>query len=140
MRCHHLGIRELKAMTEEEIEIHGLKHVIPKRRQGVRGLRKITVRYLQNNKNNSKLTRGILPGVRQKRTMLALAVSLGVQICIANYTNRVGHHSPPSRRWVNWPGVNRCCLQTVHDALGQTLRQKGKKGRNQNVQAVCRRI
>ena len=75
-------------MTEEQIEEEGLKHVIPRRR-GLR-LRRITIRYLQQKKNNEKWMPARRPGARQQKKMLALAVSLGVYTVMSNHTYKVG--------------------------------------------------
>ena len=74
-------------MTPEEIAEEGLDNVIPKRR-GLR-LRKITVNYLKQNKNADKWLPARRPGVRQKRTMLGLAVSYGVQTNMSCHTYKV---------------------------------------------------
>ena len=75
-------------MTEEEIEEEGLRNVIPKRR-GVR-LRRITINYLQQKKNADKWLPARSPGVRQKRKMLALAISYGVYTVLSSHTYCVG--------------------------------------------------
>ena len=75
-------------MTQEEIDQEGLTHVVPKRR-GVR-LRKITINYLQLKKNKNKWLQARSPGVRQKRKMLALAVSYGVYTALSNHTYCLG--------------------------------------------------
>ena len=75
-------------MTQDEIEQEGLAFVIPKRR-GVR-LRKITINYLQLKKNKNKWLPARSPGVRQKRKMLALAVSHGVYTALSNHTYCLG--------------------------------------------------
>ena len=77
-------------MTEEEIETEGLRHVIPKRRQAVRRNRKITIRYLQQKKNQAKWLKARRPGARQQKRMLALAVSFGVKVVLSNHTYKVG--------------------------------------------------
>ena len=74
-------------MTPEEIAEEGLDNVIPKRR-GLR-LRKITVNYLKQKKNADKWLPARRPGVRQKRTMLGLAVSYGVQTNMSCHTYKV---------------------------------------------------
>jgi hypothetical protein len=75
-------------MSREEIEAEGLTHVIPRRR-GLR-LRKITINYLQNKKNAGKWHPARKPGRRQQKTLLALAVSYGVQAVLSNHTYMVG--------------------------------------------------
>ena len=75
-------------MTPEEIQEEGLINVIPKRR-GVR-LRRITINYLQQKKNSDKWLPARRPGVRQKRRMLALAVSYGVYTAMSSHTYTVG--------------------------------------------------
>ena len=75
-------------MTEQEIQEEGLTHVVPKRR-GIR-LRKITINYLQQKKNADKWLPARSPGVRQKRKMLALAVSYGVYTTLSSHTYCVG--------------------------------------------------
>jgi hypothetical protein len=75
-------------MTDQQIEEEGLRNVIPKRR-GVR-LRRITINYLQQKKNADKWLPARSPGVRQKRRMLALALSHGVQTTLSSHTYCVG--------------------------------------------------
>ena len=75
-------------MTEQEIEREGLKNVIPKRR-GVR-LRRISINYLQQKKNADKWLPARRPGVRQKKNMLALAISYGVYTALSSHTYCVG--------------------------------------------------
>ena len=78
-------------MTQEEIEEEGLSHVVPKRR-GIRQ-RRITINYLQHKKNKDKWLPARYPGVRQKRKMLSLAVSFGVNTALSNHTYCVGDQS-----------------------------------------------
>ena len=61
--------------------------MIPKRR-GLR-LRKITVNYLRHKTNADKWLPARKPGVRQKRRMLALAVSFGVQTAMSCHTYKI---------------------------------------------------
>ena len=75
-------------MSPAEIREEGLEHVIPKRR-GIR-LRRITVNYLRQKKNADKWLPARRPGVRQKRKMLALAISYGVHTTISCHTYKVG--------------------------------------------------
>ena len=77
-------------MTEAEIVAEGLRHVIPRRRQGLRRLRKVTVRYLHQKGNNTKWLPARKPGVRQQKRMLALAVCFGVKTVLSNHTYRMG--------------------------------------------------
>jgi hypothetical protein len=72
----------------QEIEEEGLRTVIPKRR-GIR-LRKITINYLHQKKNADKWLPARRPGVRQKRRMLALAISYGVYTALFSHTYCVG--------------------------------------------------
>ena len=74
---HEVGKYLAVMMTREEI---------PKRRDGERRLRKITMNYLHQKKNQGKWLRARRPGVRQQRRMLAQAVSFGVRACISNHT------------------------------------------------------
>ena len=75
-------------MTQQETEEEGLTNVIPKRR-GIR-LRKITINYLQQKRNSDKWLPARKPGVRQKRKMLALALSFGVFTTLSSHTYCVG--------------------------------------------------
>ena len=75
-------------MSTEEITSEALDNVIPKRK-GIR-LRKITVNYLRHKKNTNMRSPARKPGVRQKRKMLALAVSFGVQTAMSCHTYKVG--------------------------------------------------
>ena len=75
-------------ISAEEIKQEGLKHVIPKRR-GIR-LRRITIQYLKQKKNNDKWLPARRPGIRQKRKMLAFAVAFGVHAVLSAHTYRVG--------------------------------------------------
>ena len=77
-------------MTEEEITAEGLRHVVPRRREGVRRLRRITIRYLHQKKNSTKWLPARRPGVRQQRRMLALAISFGVKMVMSNHTYKLG--------------------------------------------------
>ena len=77
-------------MTEAEINAEGLRNVIPRRREGVRRLRRITVRYLHEKRNSAKWLPARRPGVRQQRKMLALAVSYGVKTVLSNHTYKLG--------------------------------------------------
>jgi hypothetical protein len=52
--------------------------------------RKITIKYLQHKKNKDKWLPARIPGVRQKRRMLSLAVSIGVHTALSNHTYCVG--------------------------------------------------
>ena len=74
-------------MSPEEVANEGLENVIPKRR-GVR-LRKITVNYLRQKKNQNKWLPTRRPGVRQQKRMLALAVSYGVLTAMSHHTYKV---------------------------------------------------
>ena len=87
---HEVGKYLAVMMTREEIPEEGLVHVIPKRRDGESRLRKITMNYLHQKKNQGKWLKARRPGVRQQRRMLALAVSYGVRACISNHTYKVG--------------------------------------------------
>ena len=51
---HEVGKYLAVMMTKEEILEEGLVHVIPKRRDGERRLRKITMNYLHQKKNQGK--------------------------------------------------------------------------------------
>ena len=77
-------------MTEEEITAEGLRHVVPRRREGIRRLRKITIRYLHQKRNSTKWLPARRPGVRQQRRMLALAISFGVGMVLSNHTYKLG--------------------------------------------------
>ena len=87
---HEVGKYLAVMMTKEEIQEEGLGHVIPKRRDGERRLRRITVNYLQQKQNKGKWLNSRKPGVRQQRRMLALAVSFGIKACMSNHTYKVG--------------------------------------------------
>ena len=89
--CIPVGKYLAVMMTQEEIEEEGLSHVVPKRR-GIRQ-RRITINYLQHKKNKDKWLPARYPGVRQKRKMLSLAVSFGVNTALSNHTYCVGDQS-----------------------------------------------
>ena len=72
----------------EEIEAEGLSLVIPKRKKN--RTRRIPINYLRQKKNGSKWTVACKPGTRQKKRMLALAISVGVKIVMSNHTYMVG--------------------------------------------------
>ena len=72
----------------EEIEREGLSLVIPKRKK--RRTRNITVNYLRTKNNDEKWTVSRKPGVRQKRKMIALIISVGVRLVMSNHTYKVG--------------------------------------------------
>ena len=57
--------------------------VIPKRK-GLK-TRRITVNYLRNKKNDVEWTVGRKPGTRQKKKMLALAISVGVHTVMSGH-------------------------------------------------------
>ena len=75
-------------VTQEEIDAEGLSHVIPKRKKN--RTRKITINYLRQKNNDTKWAIARRPGVVQKRKMLALAVSVGVQCVMSSHTYMVG--------------------------------------------------
>ena len=85
---HEVGKYIAVHVPDNEIETEGLSLVLPKRK-GLR-LRRITVNYLRNKKNNVEWTIARRPGNRQKRKMLALAVSVGVQTVMSGHTYMVG--------------------------------------------------
>ena len=75
-------------IPQEEIENEGLSLVIPKKKG--RPGRPRTINFLQDKKNDSKWTVGRKPGVRQKQKMLAIVISHGVRLVMANHTYKVG--------------------------------------------------
>ena len=75
-------------VTREEIEYEGLSLVIPKRKK--KRTRNITINYLRQKNNDQQLTLARKPGIRQKRKMLALAVSVGVRLVMSSHTYIVG--------------------------------------------------
>ena len=72
----------------EEIEKEGLQNVVPKRK-GRPGRRR-TINYLQSKKNDKGWTVARKPGVRQQKKLLALVISAGVRMVMANHTYKVG--------------------------------------------------
>ena len=62
--------------------------MIPKRKKN--RTRKITINYLRQKNNDTKWAIARRPGVVQKRKMLALAVSVGVQCVMSSHTYMVG--------------------------------------------------
>ena len=76
-------------VPQEEIYAEGLTLVIPKRKKTVR-MRRITVNYLRNKKNEDSWTVGRKPGNRQKKKMLALAISVGVETVMSGHTYMIG--------------------------------------------------
>ena len=91
-------------IPEEEIEQEGLNLVIPRRKKN--RTRKITINYLRNKKNDQNWSVARKPGTRQKKKMLALAISSGVQVVMSGHTYRVG---------------DTCYLQTEGGAIGLEL-------------------
>ena len=75
-------------LTKEEVKREGLEHVIPKRK--VETGREITVAYLCNKANEDKWLKARAPGVRQKKKMVALAISEGVRACMSHHVYCVG--------------------------------------------------
>ena len=75
-------------MTQREVYLEGLQHVIPKRRK--RSARKVAIRYLRSGKGDEKWLPARKPGCRQQKKMLALAISKGVLACISSHTYRIG--------------------------------------------------
>ena len=75
-------------VPQEEIDAEGLGLVIPKRKKT--RTRRITVNYLRNKKNDDTWTVARKPGVRQKKKMLALAITVGVQTVMSGHTYRIG--------------------------------------------------
>ena len=63
--------------------------MIPKRKKKSRQ-RRITINYLRNKKNEDSWTVGRKPGNRQKRKMLALAISVGVDTVMSGHTYMIG--------------------------------------------------
>ena len=75
-------------VPQDVIEQQGLVNVVPKRKRN--RTRHITINYLRNKKNNDNWTVARKPGCRQKTKLLALAISTGVKLVMANHTYRVG--------------------------------------------------
>ena len=75
-------------VPQEEIDAEGLGLVIPKRKKT--RTRRITVNYLRNKKNDDTWTVARKPGVRQKKKLLALAITVGVQTVMSGHTYRIG--------------------------------------------------
>ena len=75
-------------MTKEKIIQEGLKHVIPTRKKETG--RRITVSYLCCRENEDKWNKPRVPGIRQKKKMLALAVAEGVRVCMSNHVYCIG--------------------------------------------------
>ena len=85
---HELGKYLAVNMTAGEIAEENLQHVIPKRKEGSN--RKITVAYLCNKQNEDKWLPARIPGYRQKKKMIGIAVASGVRVCMENHVYRVG--------------------------------------------------
>ena len=85
---HELGKYLAVTMSKEEIEKEGLIHVIPTRKEETG--RRITVAYLCNKQNSEKWNSARSPGCRQRKKMLALAISQGIRVCLENHTYKVG--------------------------------------------------
>jgi hypothetical protein len=100
----HFCIKGL-LIKKEEIDAEGLTLVIPKRKKKSRQ-RRITINYLRNKKNEDSWTVGRKPGNRQKRKMLALAISVGVDTVMSGHTYMIG---------------DVCYLQTEGGAIGLEL-------------------
>ena len=75
-------------VPSDEIEREGLSLVIPKRKR--RRTRNITINYLRSRANDQKWMLARKPGSRQKKKMLALAISTGVWQILSNHTYIVG--------------------------------------------------
>ena len=75
-------------LTKEEVKREGLEHVIPKRK--IETGREITVAYLYNKANEDKWLKARVPGVRQRRKMVAMAVSEGVKACMSHHVYCIG--------------------------------------------------
>ena len=85
---HEVGKYLAVVMTTEEIEDQGLRLVIPQRK-GEKN-RTITVSYLNDKRNNENWEKARAPGKRQKRKMLARAITEGVKVCLENHMYAVG--------------------------------------------------
>ena len=92
-------------VPQEEIYAEGLTLVIPKRKKTVR-MRRIRVNYLRNKKSEDSWTVGRKAGNRQKKKMLALAISVGVETVMSGHTYMIG---------------DVCYLQTEGGAIGLEL-------------------
>ena len=75
-------------MSDEQIEKEGLRKVIPQRKDETK--RKIGVAYLLDKKNDEKWTKCRPPGHKQRKKMIGIAVSEGVEVCMSNHTYCVG--------------------------------------------------
>ena len=75
-------------MSEEAIENEGLRNVIPRRKNETN--RRISVAYLADKKNDDKWTIARKPGHRQRKKMLAIAVTEGIRTCMENHVYCVG--------------------------------------------------
>ena len=53
-------------------------------------MRRITINYLRNKKNEECWTVGQKPGIRQKKKMLTLAISVGVETVLSGHTYMIG--------------------------------------------------
>ena len=76
------------ALTPEEIVREGLERQIPKRKTNPN--RKVSVAYLTNKEYEDNWYKARIPGKKQKKRMLGLAIATGVQECMANHTYKVG--------------------------------------------------
>ena len=70
-------------VPQDEIDAEGLTLVGPKRKK--RRTLQITINYLRQKDNEQKLTITRKPGSRQKRKLLALAISVGVKQVMSNH-------------------------------------------------------
>ena len=75
-------------MTEGEIMEEKLQHVVPRRRAEIG--RKISIAYLCNKQNEEKWLPSRMPGHRQKKRMVGIAIAKGVRVCIENHVYKVG--------------------------------------------------
>ena len=75
-------------VPRDTIEAEGLSLVVPKRKKN--RTRRITINYLRQKNNDQKWAVARKPGARQKKKLLALAISTGVELVMANHTYMVG--------------------------------------------------
>ena len=88
---HEVGKYLAVTLSEEDIKKENLEHVIPTRKTKKTGKgRKVTIAYLCNKKNDDQWNTARVPGKKQKKKMLAIAVAKGVRVCMENHVYCVG--------------------------------------------------
>ena len=75
-------------MEKEDIEKEGIKLQIPTRKEETG--RKISVAYLTKKQNDQKWNHGRAAGCRQRKRMLALAITQAIRVCLENHSYKIG--------------------------------------------------